>query len=91
MKTHSAATRKNKEWQDKLPVVVLKAEEIMYSKTNSKEKYTDGDTMWNRVSDAIDTIIKDMIALKLAIFCILELKLLLTLEALLKIFKKPAT
>lgn len=33
---HSAATKKNKEWQEKLPVVVLKAEEIMYSKANSE-------------------------------------------------------
>lgn len=33
---HSSATRKNKEWQDKLPIVVLKAEEIMYSKATSE-------------------------------------------------------
>lgn len=33
---HSSATKKNKEWQDKLPLVVLKAEEIMYSKANSE-------------------------------------------------------
>lgn len=33
---HSSATKKNKEWQEKLPVVVLKAEEIMYSKANSE-------------------------------------------------------
>lgn len=33
---HSAATKKNKEWQEKLPIVVLKAEEIMYSKANSE-------------------------------------------------------
>lgn len=33
---HSPATKKNKEWQEKLPVVVLKAEEIMYSKANSE-------------------------------------------------------
>ncbi|CAH8373743.1 unnamed protein product [Eruca vesicaria subsp. sativa] len=58
METHSAATRKNKEWQEKLPVVVLKAEEIMYSKANSEEEYTDAETMWNRVSDAVDTIIR---------------------------------
>ncbi|CAH2052851.1 unnamed protein product [Thlaspi arvense] len=58
MEAHSAATRKNKEWQEKLPVVVLKAEEIMYSKANSEEEYTDADTMWNRVNDAIDTIIR---------------------------------
>ncbi|PWA40148.1 hypothetical protein CTI12_AA565470 [Artemisia annua] len=33
---HSSATKKNKEWQDKLPVAVLKADEIMYSKANSE-------------------------------------------------------
>lgn len=33
---HSAATKKNREWQEKLPIVVLKAEEIMYSKANSE-------------------------------------------------------
>lgn len=33
---HSSATKKNKEWQEKLPIVVLKAEEIMYSKANSE-------------------------------------------------------
>jgi hypothetical protein len=33
---HCPATKKNKEWQEKLPVVVLKAEEIMYSKANSE-------------------------------------------------------
>lgn len=33
---HSNTTKKNKEWQEKLPVVVLKAEEIMYSKANSE-------------------------------------------------------
>ncbi|XP_018460854.1 uncharacterized protein LOC108831844 isoform X2 [Raphanus sativus] len=58
MEAHSAGTRKNKEWQEKLPVVVLKAEEIMYSKANSEEEYTDADTMWNRLNDAIDTIIR---------------------------------
>ena len=34
--SHSPATKKNKEWQEKLPIVVLKAEEIMYSKANSE-------------------------------------------------------
>ncbi|KAF2531485.1 hypothetical protein F2Q70_00030290 [Brassica cretica] len=58
MEAHSAGTRKNKEWQEKLPVVVLKAEEIMYSKANSEEEYSDADTLWNRVNDAIDTIIR---------------------------------
>lgn len=33
---HSVVTKKNREWQQKLPVVVLKAEEIMYSKANSE-------------------------------------------------------
>lgn len=33
---HSSATKKNKEWQVKLPVVVFKAEEILYSKANSE-------------------------------------------------------
>jgi hypothetical protein len=28
------ATKKNKEWQEQLPVAVLKAEEIVYSKDN---------------------------------------------------------
>ncbi|CAH8361996.1 unnamed protein product [Eruca vesicaria subsp. sativa] len=58
MEAHSVGTRKNKEWQEKLPVVVLKAEEIIYSKASSEEEYTDTDTMWNRVNDAIDTIIR---------------------------------
>lgn len=33
---HSSSTKQNKEWQEKLPIVVLKAEEIMYSKANSE-------------------------------------------------------
>lgn len=33
---HSTQTKKNKEWQEKLPIVVLKAEEILYSKANSE-------------------------------------------------------
>lgn len=33
---HSPTTKKNKEWLEKLPIVVLKAEEIMYSKANSE-------------------------------------------------------
>lgn len=33
---HSAATKKNREWQEKLPTVVLRTEEIMYSKANSE-------------------------------------------------------
>ena len=33
---HSSVTKKNKEWKKKLPLVVLRAEEIMYSKANSE-------------------------------------------------------
>ena len=33
---HCCATKKNKEWQEKLPIVVLKAEEILYSKADSE-------------------------------------------------------
>ncbi|KAG0489360.1 hypothetical protein HPP92_008171 [Vanilla planifolia] len=55
---HCSATRKNKEWQEKLPFVVLKAEEIMYSKANSEAEYMDLTTLWERVNDAIDTIIR---------------------------------
>ncbi|CAK7353706.1 unnamed protein product [Dovyalis caffra] len=55
---HSSATKKNKEWQDKLPVVVLKAEEIMYSKANSEAEYMDLKTLWDRANDAINTIIR---------------------------------
>lgn len=55
---HSSATKKNKEWQENLPIVVLKAEEIMYSKANSEAEYSDLKTLWHRVNDAIDTIIR---------------------------------
>lgn len=55
---HSATTRKNKEWQDKLPIVVLKAEEIMYSKANSEAEYMNLETLWDRANDAINTIIR---------------------------------
>ncbi|GMH04539.1 hypothetical protein Nepgr_006379 [Nepenthes gracilis] len=55
---HGPATRKNREWQKQLPIVVLKAEEIMYSKANSEADYTNPDTLWDRLSDAIDTIIR---------------------------------
>ncbi|WOL00227.1 hypothetical protein Cni_G08940 [Canna indica] len=55
---HSPATRKNKEFQEKLPFVVLKAEEIMYSKANSEAEYVDLKTLQDRVNDAIDTIIR---------------------------------
>ncbi|KAK6945120.1 hypothetical protein RJ641_026222 [Dillenia turbinata] len=56
--THSSATRRNREWQEKLPIVVLKVEEIMYSKANSEAEYMDLDTLWDRVNDSIDTIIR---------------------------------
>lgn len=55
---HSAATKKNREWQEKLPVVVFKAEEIMYSKANSEAEYSNAETLWDRVNDAVDTIIR---------------------------------
>ncbi|XXG47907.1 hypothetical protein AAC387_Pa02g2474 [Persea americana] len=55
---HSPDTRKNKEWQEKLPVVVLKAEEIMYSKANSEAEYSDLKTIWERANDAVNTIIR---------------------------------
>ncbi|KAF5184153.1 Histone acetyltransferase [Thalictrum thalictroides] len=55
---HSSQTKKNKEWQEKLPVVVLKAEEILYSKANSETEYMDLQTLWDRMNDAINTIIR---------------------------------
>ncbi|XP_017229799.1 uncharacterized protein LOC108204730 isoform X2 [Daucus carota subsp. sativus] len=55
---HSPATKKNKEWQEKLPVVVLRAEDIMYSKANSEAEYMDLKTLWDRTNDAINTIIR---------------------------------
>ncbi|KAG6414239.1 hypothetical protein SASPL_126957 [Salvia splendens] len=55
---HSAATKKNKEWQEMLPIVVLKAEEIIYSKANSEAEYSNVETLWDRVNDAVDTIIR---------------------------------
>lgn len=55
---HSSATKKNREWQEKLPIVVFRAEEIMYSKANSEAEYMDADTLWERVNDAINTIIR---------------------------------
>ncbi|KAI7988527.1 hypothetical protein LOK49_LG13G02608 [Camellia lanceoleosa] len=55
---HGSATKKNKEWQEKLPIVVLKAEEIMYSKANSEAEYMDLKTLWDRANDAINTIIR---------------------------------
>ncbi|KAF3646149.1 hypothetical protein T459_26808 [Capsicum annuum] len=55
---HGLATKKNKEWQEKLPIVVFKAEKIMYSKANSEAEYMDLKTLWDRLNDAIDTIIR---------------------------------
>ncbi|PIN09865.1 hypothetical protein CDL12_17552 [Handroanthus impetiginosus] len=55
---HCSATKKNRQWQEKLPIVVLKAEEIMYSKANSEAEYSDLKTLWDRVNDAINTIIR---------------------------------
>ncbi|XP_071699195.1 uncharacterized protein [Rutidosis leptorrhynchoides] len=55
---HSSGTKKNREWQHKLPKVVFKAEEILYSKANSEAEYLDPETLWDRLNDAIDTIIK---------------------------------
>ncbi|XP_039023863.1 uncharacterized protein LOC120156636 isoform X1 [Hibiscus syriacus] len=58
METHSTATKKNKEWQDKIITVIVKTEEIMYSKANSEGEYTNPETLWDRVNDAINTIIR---------------------------------
>ncbi|KFK29838.1 hypothetical protein AALP_AA7G185400 [Arabis alpina] len=55
---HSQSTKKNTEWQEKLPVVVLRAEEIMYSKANSEAEYMDMNTLLDRTNDAINTIIR---------------------------------
>ncbi|WRX34097.1 hypothetical protein QQP08_026584 [Theobroma cacao] len=56
--THSTATKKNKEWQDKILTVIFKAEEIMYSKANSESEYMNPETLWDRVNDAINAIIR---------------------------------
>ncbi|XP_006284395.2 uncharacterized protein LOC17878511 [Capsella rubella] len=55
---HSQSTKKNTEWQEKLPVVVLRAEEIMYSKANSEAEYMDMTTLLDRTNEAINTIIR---------------------------------
>ncbi|CAJ1975539.1 unnamed protein product [Sphenostylis stenocarpa] len=55
---HSRATKNNKEWQEKLPTVVLRAEEIIYSKANSEAEYLNPDTLLDRLNDAINTIIR---------------------------------
>ncbi|KAK8475533.1 hypothetical protein V6N13_058200 [Hibiscus sabdariffa] len=58
METHSTATKKNKEWQDKIITVIVKAEEIMYSKANSEAEYMNQETLWERANDAVNTIIR---------------------------------
>ncbi|XP_040965370.1 uncharacterized protein [Gossypium hirsutum] len=58
IQTHSSATKKNKEWRDKILIVIVKAEEMMYSKANSENEYMNPETLWDRVNDAIDTIIR---------------------------------
>ncbi|CAK9312823.1 unnamed protein product [Citrullus colocynthis] len=55
---HNSSTKKNKEWQEMLPVVVLKAEEILYSKASSEAEYMDFSTLRDRLLDAINTTIK---------------------------------
>ncbi|KAK8520444.1 hypothetical protein V6N12_004382 [Hibiscus sabdariffa] len=58
IETHTTATKKNKEWRDKILIVIVKAEEIMYSKANSEIEYMNPETLWDRVNDAINTIIR---------------------------------
>ncbi|GMJ15655.1 kinase-inducible domain interacting8 [Hibiscus trionum] len=58
IETHCSATKKNKEWRDKILIVIVKAEEIMYSKANSEIEYMNPVTLWDRVNDAINTIIR---------------------------------
>eukprot|EP00249_Psilotum_nudum_P008411 c21251_g1_i8 orf=423-1850(-) len=55
---HSNSTRRNKEWQDKLPIVVLRAEEVLYSKANSEDEYMDLKTLPTRLGDAVNTMIR---------------------------------
>ncbi|MCO5572109.1 hypothetical protein L7F22_025860 [Adiantum nelumboides] len=55
---HSTSTRRKKEWQEKLPVVVLRAEEILYSKANSEGEYADVETLRSRLDDAVNTMIR---------------------------------
>ncbi|KAH1209700.1 Heterogeneous nuclear ribonucleoprotein Q [Glycine max] len=54
---HGSSTKKNKDYQEKLPVVVLRVEEIIYSKANSEAEYMDLTTLLERTNDAIDTIV----------------------------------
>ncbi|XP_039017095.1 uncharacterized protein LOC120147935 [Hibiscus syriacus] len=58
METHSTATKKKREWQDKIIIVIVKAEEILYSKANSEAEYTNPETLWDRVNDAVNSIIR---------------------------------
>ncbi|KAI5073882.1 hypothetical protein GOP47_0011895 [Adiantum capillus-veneris] len=55
---HSTSTRRKKEWQEKLPIVVLRAEEILYSKANSEGEYADVETLRSRLDDAVNTMIR---------------------------------
>ncbi|XP_014500215.1 uncharacterized protein LOC106761201 [Vigna radiata var. radiata] len=55
---HTSSTKKKKDYQEKLPVVVLKAEEIIYSKANSEVEYMDLATLLDRTNAAIDTIVR---------------------------------
>ncbi|KAH1212579.1 Heterogeneous nuclear ribonucleoprotein Q [Glycine max] len=55
---HGSSTKKNKEYQEKLHVVVLRAEEIIFSKANFEAEYMDLTTLLERTNDAIDTIIQ---------------------------------
>ncbi|KAG7020390.1 hypothetical protein SDJN02_17074, partial [Cucurbita argyrosperma subsp. argyrosperma] len=55
---HSSSTKKNKEWQEILPVVVLKAEEILYSKAISEAEYIEFNTLRDRLVDAVNTILR---------------------------------
>ncbi|KAH7447303.1 hypothetical protein KP509_01G100900 [Ceratopteris richardii] len=55
---HSTSTRRKKEWQEKLPIVVLRAEEILYSKANSERDYADVETLKSRLNDAVNTMIR---------------------------------
>ncbi|KAJ7560730.1 hypothetical protein O6H91_04G142900 [Diphasiastrum complanatum] len=55
---HKPETRRKKEWQEKLPTVVLRAEEILYSKAKSEAEYMDVKTLKDRLEDAVDTMIR---------------------------------
>ncbi|GLJ31025.1 hypothetical protein SUGI_0620550 [Cryptomeria japonica] len=55
---HCPTTRKKKEWQEKLPMVVLRAEDILYSKANSEAEYMDLKTLRSRLNDSINTMIR---------------------------------